>query len=429
MSGHTARDAARREARQAREASREARRDQHVDLYRQSPILADISARTGHSTSTVERDLDARGVTLRARGGSAPAADRVARHAEHVSPTEAIAILAGRPLAQRGATAALYQRHYLRLKRAAKRGALTRHPAGAAGGSSRYLRAEVEQLRDRYAQEGIGTGVATTSARRRLAMLRAAAPDGYVDSVQAAQIAGVDPTTPAHWAQKGWYGAVRIGGRWFFDRQQVARKRKQFESRVQVACADCGASLLVSQERLRRTRIFYCGECWPEQNRKRGAKEAQAALAAMDPDEKHELLSDARKGMWAAAGPEARAEKGRQLAQGADAVRKSTKRSVAHANAVSLGRGGDGLSEERKREIAGRALRRAQRASERSENTRKLEAAVRELWPTAATQMEIANAVHLTPQRVGQIARELELPPRPRGRPLRNVKETPGGGM
>src|SRR5579875_1517564 len=93
---------------------------------------------------------------------------------EEVSPTQAISILAGgRVLQQRGETAKEYQRLYLRLRAAAERGALTRRKVG---GTSRYLRAEVEALRDSYSRNGVTTGIVTTSANRRMAPLRAVAP-------------------------------------------------------------------------------------------------------------------------------------------------------------------------------------------------------------------------------------------------------------
>jgi hypothetical protein len=64
-----------------------------------------------------------------------------------------------------------------------------------------------------------------------------------------------------------------------------------------------------------------------------------------------------------------------------------------------------------------RAHGRASTNSARSQATREVEQQVTALWSTEMTQMEIAHECHVTSARIGQIAKRLALPLRPRGRP------------
>jgi hypothetical protein len=128
--------------------------------------------------------------------------------------------------------------------------------------------------------------------------------------------------------------------------------------------------------------------------------------------ERHELLSDTHRGNGARDPEHIRA-----LQEGAAEMRRSPKRSVARLEAQMCSYGSK-PTEEQRAKVEGAAISRATRASDRSLSTRALEAKVAEAWPTGATQMEIANDLHVTQGRVAQIARELGLPSRRRaGRP------------
>ncbi|MGN6870280.1 MAG: hypothetical protein ACTHMY_17970 [Solirubrobacteraceae bacterium] len=313
--------------------------------------------------------------------------------ADPVSPHEGISILPGRPLSQRGPDSVERERYYRRLRAGERTGALMRYSNG-------YSRAEVEWL-------------------KRL-----------VTAPELARIVGVDPTTPAHWAkQREEEGtldgaAVRVGGRWYFDPTRWARQRKEFEPRVKVMCAgvDCDTPMIVSQERLRRTGIFYCSACWPEQNRERAAAEARATLAAMPRNEQGRItvLSDAAR---AARLRQPNPQRMQAMQEGADRVHRSVDRTVARIGKSMRTRFGYGLTDERAREIAANVRRRLQTSTSRSADD--LRSWLVELWSGPLTAEEIGKELArrrgggkpFAVRYVRKLARDAGLPARPRGRP------------
>jgi hypothetical protein len=96
---------------------------------------------------------------------------------------------------------------------------------------------------------------------------------------------------------------------------------------------------------------------------------------------------------------------------------RSPKTAVERADKSTRGRHGHELSPEGRARVAGRALSRAQRASDRSRERRKLEERMLEMWPGGKTVAQIAEELGTTPSNVKEMRRRLSLPPRRPGRP------------
>ncbi len=275
-------------------------------------------------------------------------------------------------------------------------------------------------------------GVNGRPAGRRKLLIAQAGRLGLIHSSTAVERAGVTRQAVSRWGRLKLYGARQIDGEWFFDPDLVPSEpsRARAEPHVTVVCARCQqpAEKKASDVRdaIRRGHRMYHADCWEQVRNERlavGRKKKRSPEAC-------KRISEARKRTWAADGKRDRDQQADVMANISDALRKSAKRHVDQVKAAIATRGYTPLTPERERDLARRARRRAQTPTARSMRTRELEEAVRELWATDKTQMAIANELHVTPQRVGQIVRGLELRPRPRGRPVGgNVKDLLGAQM
>jgi hypothetical protein len=345
--------------------------------------------------------------------------------ADAVRTGEAIAILAGKKL-RTNSTA--YIRHQARLVRSAERGWLTKliSPAGTPGRVRYYSRAEVLALRDRLANDGFTAAAPSAYQRRTVqAIIKRGEREGLVPLATAAKLAGVTEAAARRWAERGRFGARKIDGLVFFEKAKVIAYRRPAARQPSetIPCALCGDLVTMAASRARHARdvaavaehedpLIFCSECW--------ATTEARCLAHSRRKWRHGYKSPGRsrglEGQWA----DGKRDRTAHSERTSLAWRSATK-AVERADKSTRARYGHPLSPESETKVARDARRRAQASSDRSAETRKLEAKVAELWPTEMSQMAIANELHVTPGRVAQIAQALDLPPRRRGRPRRNV--------
>lgn len=350
--------------------------------------------------------------------------------ADAVRTGEAIAILAGKKL-RPNSTA--YIRHQARLARSVKHGRLTEYrllgPAGAPGRVRHYSRAEVLALRDALARDGFTAAAPSAYQQRTVqAIIKRAEREGLVPLATAANLAGVTEAAARRWAEKGRFGACKIDGLVFFEKAKVIAYRRPAARQPSetIPCAMlCGRSVTMQASRARKAReiaaaaghdelLVFCPECWPmPEARCLAHSRRKWRRGYKSPGRSRGLESQ-----WA----EGKRDRTAHSERTSQAWRSPTK-AVERTDKSTRARYGHDLSPAAKSAVASKAMSRATKASPRSANTRALAGKVAELWPTGASQMAIGDELHLTPQRVGQIVRELGLPPRPRGRPPANVKK------
>lgn len=335
---------------------------------------------------------------------------------------EAVSILAGRPT--RWGTER-YERKVRALYRAAKRGNPVRYVTP--GGHLRWSRAEVEALRDQLAADGIGTGSSTPQTRLKAQRDRHAA-EGLTDGRTVQETLGVRPRTTEKWGRAGLYGARKISGRYYFATKLLPPKvRARPEPPRTVTCTLCDEPVVKSAADIRRsqTMTFYHGECW-RQDRGRAMSEGyersiHKGRETKPSRETRRRMVIAQRRRWASPEDELELEleRARRAAVMAAVNVRYLRSPNLHVERVAASverRYGHRLSQERERELAGRALSRAQLASDRSADTRGRERRLRELWLTDRTVDEIAQDLGVTVSSVKGMRRRLELPARSRGR-------------
>lgn len=337
---------------------------------------------------------------------------------------EAITILAGkRP---RGATA--YGRHAQRLEAAIGRGEVTRYRL-LGDHRDRYSRAEVETLR--LTLEAAGVGERAARSRRHIAALAKSAEDeGLVDSATAQELCSVSRGTPNEWGRQGWYGARKVGGWWFFERKELpTSSRAPREPSRTIPCAGkCGRVVTRRASRVRETIArggrFYCDECWPAA-RADVIQEARRLAPPRPSAETRQRMSEAHHRAWDE-GKRDREAQSTVMRDVAVKLRSSPTRHVEQVEAMMRARG-LALTGARRKELAGRALSRAQRNSGRSRETRRLEQAVAALDAKGMTAPEIHDALQgefqgVTESYVRKIRQRLGLSQRKPG-PRRRVRD------
>jgi hypothetical protein len=339
--------------------------------------------------------------------------------ADAIRSRDAIALLAGKSLK---ANSTPYIRHQARLMRAARRGQLTEYRLAGPSGKARHLRyysrVEVLALRARLDRDGFTTAAASATRTVR-AIVKRAELEGLIPLAAAAELAGVGKAAARKWAAGGRFGACKIDGLWFFERAQVAAYRRPAprQPRETVRCALCGEPFLMKAAAARKARtaaaaaesdelLVFCSDCWVTSEARSLAHSRRVWRRGYSSPGRSRGI----RAQWAEGQRDVEAHRERTTARW-----RSPKKAVEQAERSTQARYGHPLSDPRK--VARDARRRGQASTDRSQQARTLELQVRELWPTGATQMAIANEVHVTPQRLGQIVRDLGLPPRPRGRP------------
>jgi hypothetical protein len=339
--------------------------------------------------------------------------------ADAIRTGEAIALLAGKTLKQNSTA---YIRHQGRLVRGAEQGRLTEYKLGPR--RPRYWsRAEVLALRDSLGLDGFTDKPPSNYHRRTVqASVKRAERKGLIYIAEAAELRGVTIGGARKWFRQGRFGACKLGGLAFFNKAAVEayRRRTPRQPPEMVPCFCCGERFPMKASKARKARaaakkaesdklLVFCPECYWTKPEARKLAHSRCVWRCGYPSPRR---AAGIKRQWAEGkrDREAYAESNRQ-------TWRSPKEAVKRADASTRKRYGHPLSDPRK--VERNARRRAQAASDRSQQTRTLELKVTELWATGATQMAIANEVHVTPQRLGQIVRDLGLQPRPRGRPPR----------
>lgn len=218
-------------------------------------------------------------------------------------------------------------------------------------------------------------------------------------------------------------GSHRPVSLWFFDPALLeARKpRARRQAPVEVPCARCGALVerhacdvrkaAEAAAAARREPQFFCSECWSD----RRAFPVRYVIGH-GPTGASPAVSAAVSLQWAT-GKRDKTVAGERMRQTVEGLRKSTTRFPAWVEARTQSHWGHGLSEERKAELASRALRHAQRESDRSREAREREEQMRKSWAAGKTVQQIADELHTTTNNVKQMRLRLGLPTRPRGRP------------
>jgi hypothetical protein len=152
-------------------------------------------------------------------------------------------------------------------------------------------------------EEDAGRGVGAAPHNRYEALRREAAP-AVVGVEEAAELCGVHPWTVYSWLadpdKRRLYGARKIGGAWFLDREKLlARKRAPYGSTELVKCSTerCENRVPRTSSQLRRSKP-YCAECL-EAKIPEWLSTGPQAIRDMDPDVKHEKWSEASRGVWA----------------------------------------------------------------------------------------------------------------------------------
>jgi hypothetical protein len=347
--------------------------------------------------------------------------------ADAIRTGEAIELLAGKKLRQ-GTTA--YIRHQARLARSVKRGRLTEYrrlgPGGVPHRHPRYYsRAEVLALRVSLERDGFTAASPSAYQRRTVqAITRRAEDEGLIRLDAAAELAGVTIAAARRWTQRGRFSARKIDGLWFFERAEVAAYRRPAAPQPSetIPCAFCGGPVTRQASKVRQARevatkagheepLVFCPECWANEPEARSLAHSRCKWRR---GYRSPGRSRGMKAQWANGQRDlvAHRERNRQ-------AWRSPKTAVDRADKSARERHGRGLSPERQDQVARKAMSRATKASQRSAKARELEANVARLWPTGMSGMAIANELYVTPQRVGQVARDLGLPRRPRGRPAR----------
>jgi hypothetical protein len=340
---------------------------------------------------------------------------------DSIREVEAIEILAGRRL-KSGATQ--HGRMRQRLYAAVQRGDVTRYVLF--GSRTRYRGREVEAERDRLQAAGVSTRRPASRGALRRARMEA---DGLVDTSTAAALVGVPSRTAQGWAGRGLYGARKQWGQWWFERQSLpdAPPNRTHEAPAFVACAGCGQvqerpAWEIRNANLRGRRI-YCAACWSEVGEEvthtnlRDGRDRRYQKPVSETTRAR--MSDAHALRWQDADDHERAQKRDELRGGYDKLLKSPKRKAATAASVLRGRTGREPTLDERRRWEGRALSRAQHGSGRSIATRDQESRLRELWPTRMTVRQIAEELGTSESNIKQMRRRLNLPERPRGRPIK----------
>ncbi len=345
--------------------------------------------------------------------------------ADAIKASEAIALLAGKTL-KTNTTA--YIRHQARLARAAMHGRLTEYRLLGPGGASRhprfYSRVEVLALRDSLKRDGFTTAAA--SQRRAVTVIvKRGEREGLISLETAAELAGVTPAAARKWTQRGRFGARKIDGLWFFDRAQVAayQRRAPRQHPETIPCVmGCGRSVAMTASKARKARelaataghedlLVFCPDCW--------ATPEGRSLAHSRCVWRRGYSSPGRSRGLAAQWADGKRDK-EQFAERTRQDWRSPKKAVERARKSTEARYDHDLSPDAVTEVARNARRRGQASTTRSASARALAAKVAKLWTTGKTQMAIADELHITQGRVAQIVRELDLPPRRRGRPRAN---------
>jgi hypothetical protein len=336
---------------------------------------------------------------------------------------EAIAMLAGEELHPQGKGRGGYWRWYQRLERERKSGRLKSH--SQAGRREVYFaRGDI----DRLATELRGTALTTRASRRRAkhALRERMEQQGLVSLPAAATQLGLKPASLRSRLQRGTIEGERIDGQWFLRPEAIAAARKRRAprgSRLTVRCELCGAEREKTASQARGSERHFCSDAHRlEWLREETTAKRITRRGRPDGPEGRRRKSEATKRRWE--NGELDPEQIRQLGDATTNRQhwtRSKKKFPEGVDKMARNRYGHGLSEERKGELARRAHSKASLGSDRSRETRALEARVAELWRAPLTQMEIANMCHVSPGRVSQVAKELGLPPRRRGRPSGNV--------
>lgn len=328
-----------------------------------------------------------------------------------IRPIEAVAILAGRRVWE--ADTASYARHRDRLLAAIKNGHLTEYRTGKV---RRFDRAEVVALKAKQEAEGIGPSASWGGSRRRRdARAKREAQNGLVNSREAAKITGVHLKTVQEWGRKGQFGAVKIEGEWFFDRELLqARKRARPRPPVRITCARCGEPLeprpASSGPRYNKA---YHPECWKlvwAETAAERAAAARAAWAEMDEAERSAIMSNAIRASWDKRDLEMYKNSARQRME---TLLRSPEKRAAMVEKRTMSRYGHGLTEEQRDEQRQRA--RSRPHLERRKKRDELDQRIRELRQTELRNDEIAERLEISIKRVQQAIARLGLEKRQRG--------------
>jgi hypothetical protein len=347
--------------------------------------------------------------------------------ADPIRQGEAIMILAGRCVSS---ASTAYNRQQMRLLAAVSRGTITRYVIADRPHAARYSRTEVESLRAQWCEQGDSSR--TTPKQRRADRLAALERQGLVSARRAREVVAANTgwmpsrSMPDHWGRQAMYGARRIDSEWFFPVDALPSKAPTRRQRsIALKCANCGALLERRASRIRemlaRGGTPRCDRCWRrvrsqvllDARRERIASGAVALVA----DETRSRMSQAQREAWR----DGRRDRDRQaeVMRGiASSLRRSPKRHVEQIEKMMSTRGVI-LTPERRRQLEGNALSRAQRGSGRSQTARRQELLLSELWTAGKTVAQIADELSTTIGNVKRVRRRLGLPQRAPGRPAR----------
>jgi DNA-binding CsgD family transcriptional regulator len=340
-----------------------------------------------------------------------------------ITPKDAVEILAGRRLRTRTAG---YSRQYQWLGAAAEAGCLTAHRLPGQQ-HVRYSRREVQALAAALDAKGI-----SYRSRSRARVVAAIVEHTRPALVGIAELAeqGINEHAARGWAQRGLYGATKLGGCWFFDRALVAARpqRPPRQPRVEVPCAGCEGTTRRGASEVQRAREhatargrepqFFCKDCcaggahvrlrtkpgggWKWTSRSRGR--ARAALRAS----------------WSS-GNRDRTKAAAVMKRTTDEVLSSEDRRVRREDARLRKLHRRGLRENEQAEQRKRARSYRQRKSGRSLSARQVEDDVARLWNLNLTHDEIGEQLGISPRHVRRIAKKRGLPARrPGPRPARD---------
>jgi endogenous inhibitor of DNA gyrase (YacG/DUF329 family) len=202
--------------------------------------------------------------------------------ADPIPPIEAVAIQAGRRVKQGSAA---YARHLARLKRAVRAGRITQYRIF---GVTRYSRSEVVEEKERLASGGVN---GTATRNRYAATRKRLAASGLIGLADAATLCGVHWYTAYTWATGALYGAVKVDGVWFLDRELLATRDRAPYRRAQVVvrCSACNKPVeskrTPSQLDHHRPYCHACYEAHVEQWLRAGPQ----AIRDMNPDGRFEI--------------------------------------------------------------------------------------------------------------------------------------------
>lgn len=330
---------------------------------------------------------------------------------------EAITILAGEKLTPHGKGRGGYWRWYQRLERERAAGRLRaqRRP----GHRELYFdRQEIQRL----AAELSELGVKTARSRRRVqgALRVRMERRGLMPLPTAAAQLGLKPASLRNRIQRGTIEGVRVDGQWFLTpgTLDTARPRRAAATagRELVRCdlPGCDAERLLTASQRAASERHFCSNGhrleWLRIESQAGRITRRGRPDGPD-GRRHKSAALARS--WQ--NGERDVNQIRELGEEA-AWTRSKKSFATRIDKMTRTRYHHGLTDERMRELAGRALSRAQRGSERSIATRQQEQRLRQLWPTGGTVKEIAEDLGTTESNVKEMRRRLGLPQRAAGR-------------